>query len=61
MSEEKLVSGRYQVNVKTARKIKLYAMLSRVTVGDIVRMILEKHIEEVIPNSLFERFEGNKK
>lgn len=58
MSEEKLISGRYQVNVKTARKIKLLAFIKRVKVSVIVRTILEEHIEEVMPDSTFIRWDG---
>lgn len=57
MNEEKLISGRYQVNVKTARKIKLYAMIKNVSVGAIVRIILERDINEYLPDDVFKEID----
>lgn len=59
MNEEKLISGRYQVNVKTARKIKLYALIKKVNVSDIVRFILERDINEYLPDDIFKEVDGN--
>jgi len=57
MNEEKLISGRYKVNLKTARKIRLYAKITGMRVTDCASKILEENVEKILPDTVLKKIE----
>lgn len=61
MNEEKLVSGRYRVNRKTAHRLSLYARILNMRITDLSARILEDYMKDALPDDVFKKIEDKYK